>query len=329
MANPGGPNLQQFLSANRGEIYEQCDSGSNDKSTAHARVKQARLNLVYQWALHLARAQEFIHSYSIAFGDLRVESCWLNASGTSLSILGFLQSTFRTGRTGPYIGSIGVSGEYFQPLEVGAVPTLETDFFLWGCVIYELMTGYWPGEGQGLDHGAKEALVSRQEWPRLEAKYLGEVVRKCWTGGITSAAELLSTVRTVITDMGVVVRHDDEIVDLAINDLTYSRVSPIDLPRLTPSPRQSSAILNRPGLSNLRHCYSNSNDKRFTRSPSPTKRSTTYESTESSSSRPLSADSTVVRKPASERRCHVGDGACGIDVNQWKTRRLSPGVPRR
>lgn len=156
MANPGGPNLKQFLSANRGEMYEQCNTGSDDKSTACARVKLARLNIVYQWALHLARALEYIHSdsfkkpspkVSIAFGDLRVESCWLDASGTSLSILGFLQSSFRTSWTGPYVGSISLSGEYFQPLEIGAVPTLETDVFLWACVIYELMTGFWPGVG--------------------------------------------------------------------------------------------------------------------------------------------------------------------------------------
>jgi hypothetical protein len=97
---------------------------------------------------------------------------------------------------------------------------LETDVFLCGCVIYELMTGYWPGEGQGLDHEDQKALVARQQWPRLEAEYLGEQVRKCWSGEITSAAEVLGAVRTAVTDMGVVVGDDDEIVDLAIDGLT-------------------------------------------------------------------------------------------------------------
>lgn len=210
-------------------MYEQHGRGSDNKRTACSRVKLAHLHLIYQWTLHLARALDFIHSYSfekpspkvaIAFGDLSVESCWLNASGTSLSILGFLQSTFRTRWTGPYAGGIGYNGEDFQPLKMGAVPTLETDVFLWGCVVYELMTGYWPGEGQGLNDEVKEALVSRQEWPTLEARYLGEVVRECWTGGITSAAKLLSAVRTAISGMGVVVGHNDNIADLAIDDLT-------------------------------------------------------------------------------------------------------------
>lgn len=132
-------------------MYSQRDSGSDNKRAACARVKPIYRNLIYQWALHLARALGFLHNYSfekpsprisIAFGDLSVESCWLDASGTHLSNLGFLQSTFRTSRTGPYVGMVGCNGRDFQPLEIGAVPTLETDVFLWGCVVYELMTGY-------------------------------------------------------------------------------------------------------------------------------------------------------------------------------------------
>lgn len=165
--------------------------------------------------------REAVAKISIAFGELMAESCRLNASGTSLSLLGFLQSVVRTRTCGPYDGGIGYSDKYFQSRKIGAVPILETDVFLWGCIVYELMTGYWPGEGQGLEHEEKEALPFRQGWPKLEAKYLGEVVRKCWTGEITSAVEILSAVRTAVTDMGLVVVGDyDEIVDLVIDGLT-------------------------------------------------------------------------------------------------------------
>lgn len=234
LVNPGGPNLGVFLKANRSEMYDnnsqQSDNGSSsavDRSTAHSRVKATRLNLVYQWSIHLARALEFIHSYSfqspapiiaIVFGDLRAESCWLSSSGRSLSILGFQHAGFRT-RSGPlHAGDMGLGGRGFQ--SQGRDPTLQTDLFLWGCVIYELMTGYWPGEGQGLGLEEQDFLVSRQEWPRLEAVYLGDVVRKCWTGEVTSAAELLGLVREAIAGLGVLVGDDDEIVDLSLEGLT-------------------------------------------------------------------------------------------------------------
>lgn len=234
LANPGGPNFGVFLKANRSEMYDdnsqQSGSGSSsavDRSTAHSRVKATRLNLVYQWSIHLARALEFINSYtfqspapvtSIVFGDLRLDSCWLPSSGRSLSVLGFQHAGFRT-RSGPlHAGDIGLSRRGFQPQ--GRDPTLQTDLFLWGCVVYELMTGYWPGEGQGLGLEDQDFLVSRQEWPRLEAVYLGDVVRKCWTGEVTSAAELFGLVREAIAGLGVLVGDDDEIVDLSLEGLT-------------------------------------------------------------------------------------------------------------
>ena len=203
-----------------------------DRSTASGRVRASRRHLVYQWALHLASALQFIHSHSfelpapkieIVFGDLSVDSCWLTSPTLSLSVLGFLNSGFRTRSGALHLGDIS-NGEAFQPLHgvrgPACRPTLQTDLFLWGCVVYELMTGHWPGNGQGLSWQEMSVLISRREWPRLEMEYLGNVVYMCWTGEITSAAELLATVRRSITDLGAVIGDNDEVVDLNMEDLT-------------------------------------------------------------------------------------------------------------
>lgn len=152
---------------------------------------------------------------SIIFGDLDVESCWLSTSGTSLSVLGFLHSGYRTRNSALHLGDLG--SQSFRPQT--KVPTLQTDLFLWGCVIYEIMTGHWPGEGQGLSLDEQSSLVSHQQWPRLESMYLGDVVRKCWMEEITGAAELLVAVRTAITDLGVVIGSNEEILDLGLEGL--------------------------------------------------------------------------------------------------------------
>lgn len=65
-----------------------------------------------------------------------------------------------------------------------------------------------------------ESLVSRREWPRLETEYLGDVVRKSWTGEVTSAAELWRAVRGAITESGVVIGDNDEILDVALDGMT-------------------------------------------------------------------------------------------------------------
>lgn len=223
-ANPGGPHLSAFLGANRAEMYEQRSGGSTDnKTTACARVRRTRLNLVYQWALHLAKALEHIHSYAfdmtpvpkitIIFGDLDLEKCFLSPSGTTLSLLGFVNSGYRTRSSALHLGNF-LYGYGFRPLPRDV--TLQTDLFLWGSVVYELMTGHYPGNGQGLEYKDKSTMVSRREWPRLETMYLGDVVRKCWAGDITSAAELVVAVRKAVTDLGVVLGEDDVIEDLSL-----------------------------------------------------------------------------------------------------------------
>jgi hypothetical protein len=57
------------------------------------------------------------------------------------------------------------------------------------------------------------------KWPRLETVYLGDVVRKCWADEITSAVELVVALRKAVTDMGVVLGYDDEILNLSLEGL--------------------------------------------------------------------------------------------------------------
>lgn len=210
-------------------MYDQCNTDSDgfSRSTGCARIKATRLNLVYQWAIHLAGALEFIHSHSfvepaphlsIVLGALEVESCWLSASGTSLSVLGFLNAEYRTRSSPLFDGDLDCSMD-FRPIVEDKRPTMQSDLFLYGCVVYELMTSHWPGEGQGLSEQETSLLVSRREWPRLETIYLGDVVRKCWTGEITSAADLLLAVRETLAVLGIVIGRDDEIVGLDLEGL--------------------------------------------------------------------------------------------------------------
>ena len=131
---------------------------------------------------------------SIIFGDLSVDQCWLSSSGPSLSLLGFLNAGYRTRSSCLYIGDHSTRYNGFEPLHRYA--TMETDLFLWGCVVYELMTGHCPGDGQGLE--------SR---------------RKCWADEITSAVKLVFAVRRGLTEMGVVLREDDKVPDVSLDGL--------------------------------------------------------------------------------------------------------------
>ena len=103
---------------------------------------------------------EVIHSYAfdmtpvpkitIIFGDLDLDKCWLSPSGTTLSLLGFVNAGYGTRSSASHLGSFSCGYE-FRPLDIDKAPSLQTDLFLWGSVVYELMTGHYSGDGQGLD----------------------------------------------------------------------------------------------------------------------------------------------------------------------------------
>lgn len=122
-------------------------------------------------------------------------------------------------------GSI-LNGHPFDPLghlpHREQTPTMGTDLFMWGCVVYEFMTGFWPGDGQGVGDDEIATMISRREWPGLEREFLGDVVVRCWEGDFTSAKELVVEVRRRIGELGAVGvgEEGDEVVgDLNIEGL--------------------------------------------------------------------------------------------------------------
>lgn len=190
LARPSGPPLDKFLAQNKAAMY---DERSHRNRATHR-------PLAYKWALHLASALEFVHAQDIVIGDLSTAHCWLSGSPTlSLSLVGFLDASFRDRSSGVLCLGGTSSSEPFHPVNVrqpgsrrAPEPSVGTDLFLWGCVVYELMVGHWPGheEGSGRSWDDMSQMIARQEWPGLGREYLGEVVRKCWTGGYESSQRL-------------------------------------------------------------------------------------------------------------------------------------------
>lgn len=211
LAKPSGPPLDRFLAQNKAAMYD----------GASHRVQATHRPFAYRWALHLASALEFVHTQDIILGDLSTSHCWLSSSpALSLSLVGFLDASFRDRSSGlPYLGGTG-SSEPFHPLNArqpgsrrAAEPSVATDLFLWGCVVYELMVGHWPGheEGTGRSWEDMGLMIARQEWPELQREYLGEVVRRCWTGGYESSQRLRADLLEFLRAQGWQVEAGDDL----------------------------------------------------------------------------------------------------------------------
>lgn len=132
---------------------------------ASSRVLGPHRPLIYQWALHLVSGLSFIHAHDIVFGDVNLAHCWLSSnSHLSLSLVGFLNAEFRRSTNGVWYDGGHTNAEWFHPLKHQSNPTSQTDLFLYRCVLYELMTGAWPGTRLTSKSGPEIArMVLRKE----------------------------------------------------------------------------------------------------------------------------------------------------------------------
>jgi serine/threonine protein kinase len=179
--------------------------------------------LIYQWALHLASGLSFVHSHSVIFGDLRAETCWLSSPPLALSLVGFLDAGYRGATSGMQYNGGSTRDEPFHPCHVprfgSVVPTMQTDLFLWGCLVYELMTSFWPGHGQGRQKGEMKQMIVRREWPALEREYFGDIVRRCWEYRYQDIASLKRDLITFLIHEGWEIEGEDELRGFRADEL--------------------------------------------------------------------------------------------------------------
>ncbi|KAJ4414285.1 hypothetical protein N0V82_008014 [Gnomoniopsis sp. IMI 355080] len=200
LAKPSGPPLSVFLAEHRSVMYSQPTGASADEGVG--RILPQYRPLIYQWALHLISGLVFIGSHSVVFGDLRTDACWLSQPGLALSLVGFLDAGFRSPAisSGTQYNGSSWRDEPFHPLHVprfqAVVPTVRTDLFLWGCLVYELMTGLWPGSGSSTPHAQTQQMLVTRQWPALKEGFwavLSKGAGRICMGPVGVMADLVST----------------------------------------------------------------------------------------------------------------------------------------
>lgn len=189
--------------------------------TPSTRVLPEQRHLIYKWALDLISALSFIHSEDIVFGTLQQDNCWIATEQTesipqdsSLSVYGFVDAAFKNkpeeesidareqrgfvrwspGRHGywyMYPGEWEYSPYYYWNVrnKRNIRPTRQTDLYLYGCVLYELMVGISSSTPYAI-RSEVARKIKAAEWPMLETEYMGDIVLKCWKEEFASAEEV-------------------------------------------------------------------------------------------------------------------------------------------
>ncbi|KAG4274677.1 hypothetical protein FPRO04_09041 [Fusarium proliferatum] len=211
LPKPSYSNLWHFLSNYDSQLFapqEGCASPNR-------RLKTNFRPLAYQWSLQLLSALSLIHSYGIAYGEIIEESCWLTTGSLSIALAGFIGADFHDPSRGANLPGHFFSGIEFSPENLPyerreKYPTRKTDMYVFGRLVYVLMTSHLPGDGIGRNWGETERLMEEEDWmPDLEDEFMGKIVHKCWKFEYEDVEELQSEVQAFIEAQGWSIRGDE------------------------------------------------------------------------------------------------------------------------
>ncbi|RBA15498.1 hypothetical protein FPRO05_12572 [Fusarium proliferatum] len=208
LQKPTYGSLWNFLGNYESQLY----ATQEDSAPPTTRMKPEYRPLAYQWSLQLLSALSLIHSHGIAYGEINGENCWITAGSLSISLAGFVGSEFHDPST-----RYNLSGWFFTdtdyapdklPLDRAVkVPTLKTDMFYFGSLVYEFMTGRMPGLE---DSRETRRLIVEEDWMAdLEDRFMGKIVRKCWRFEYEDIEELQGEVQAFIEACGWSIRGDE------------------------------------------------------------------------------------------------------------------------
>ncbi|EWY87761.1 hypothetical protein FOYG_09154 [Fusarium oxysporum NRRL 32931] len=180
-----------------------------------SRIKPEFRPLAYQWSLQLLSGLSLIHSRGIAYGELIETNCWISAGSLLMAVAGLLGSDLTDPSNGwnfpgSFFSGIEFSPEYLPLSRAVRVPTSETDMFMFGRLVYQIMTSGLPGDGIGRDWGETERLMAEEDWmPDLEDEFMGKIVHKCWRFEYEDVEELRSEVQAFVEAHGWSIRGDE------------------------------------------------------------------------------------------------------------------------
>jgi serine/threonine protein kinase len=200
LAKPSNLPLDAFMAKYKATMY------SAPHDALASRILPSHRPVAYQWALHLIDGIGFAHAHDVILADFDASQCWLSSDPhLTLSLAGFLHASFsytvQWGRIIP--ASVPSNRSIFHPLVDGGDATKQTDLFMFGCVLFEIMTGFWPSKHfDSRSWDEREAIVRRKEWPPLEDEFMGKIVRECWNNQFDSTEQVTAALVLFVQDLG-------------------------------------------------------------------------------------------------------------------------------
>jgi serine/threonine protein kinase len=171
-----GIRLEHAPRYNLSSLIREPGDGEGEEVTPERRLR---------WAVQVADALGFVHDTGVIHGDVKLANVLLSAE-LDAKLTDFAGSSIDGG---PLL--VGVAQNHQYPGELASV---KADIFSLGCLIYELMTGTFPYEGQS-DEDIKD-LYSGGVFPDTTALgSAGSVITRCWQGKYARCGEVVKDLK--------------------------------------------------------------------------------------------------------------------------------------
>ncbi|CAD6504302.1 BgTH12-06034 [Blumeria graminis f. sp. triticale] len=167
------PRITKYLGKEKyGLRFERAVYGDVRSYMTSVPSKNISTQLRLKWSIQGAEALAFIHSQGVIHCDLNPNN-FLLYDALDLRLCDFSESMY-----GDLEAKVMESIRYFLPREECSTPTVQTDLFAFGSVVYYFMTGHEPYES--LSEDQVTAQFSREIFPNVDTILGGSVILGCW-----------------------------------------------------------------------------------------------------------------------------------------------------
>jgi serine/threonine protein kinase len=153
---------------------------SNHHLRSFNKKPQVTLDQRLRWAIQIVEALDFVHRAGVIHGDLTCANIFLDED-LNVKLADFAGSSIDGS---PLLVAVTASHEY-----PGSLLSRQADIFALGCVLYEIMTGSIPYEGE-----SEEVIQDRytnNDFPTTECLgAFGLIIMKCWQGKYTECGAI-------------------------------------------------------------------------------------------------------------------------------------------
>ncbi|CBX95210.1 hypothetical protein IAQ61_004037 [Plenodomus lingam] len=163
----------RFERAAKGDVRSYMSTVQLDSIPVHLRMK---------WSTQAAEAISFIHSRRVIHCDVHPNN-FLVDDALDLRLCDFSGSVY-----GNLDGGGMESVRFFLPRDAMAAPTIKSDLFALGSVIYYIMSGREPYDV--LPDEEVTARYSRGDFPGVDSMPYGQIILSCWRGDFDDAEEV-------------------------------------------------------------------------------------------------------------------------------------------